>query len=117
MNYQQGISIYLSFIIMTILLAVALGMSTIFLGQSKIIKSMGNSVIAFYAADSGIEEVLSSDRSSPSSSCSEAFPCSLDNDASYYLIIVDGASCGAVNYCIKSIGTYQNTRRAVEISY
>jgi len=39
--------------VMTILLAIAFGLSTIFLGQSKMIKEVGNSVIAFYHGNAG----------------------------------------------------------------
>jgi len=103
---------------MTILLAIALGVSTIFLGQVKSIREMGYSVIAFYAADAGIEEVLV-DRANPNSSCTELSPCDLDNGAQYYLNIVDGddPNCDANYYCIKSVGVYKEIKRAIEISY
>ena len=58
-NYsQKGVSLYLAVIIMLILLAIALGVSTILVGQIKTIRGMGNSVSAFYAADTGIETEL-----------------------------------------------------------
>lgn len=55
---QKGVSLYLALVIMGILLALALGISTILVGQIKITKGMGDSVIAFYAADTGIEREL-----------------------------------------------------------
>ena len=55
---QKGVSLYLAVIIMLILLAIALGVSTILIGQIKTIRGMGNSVSAFYAADTGIETEL-----------------------------------------------------------
>ena len=114
---QQGTSLYLSLMIMTILLSIALGLSTIFIGQSKMIKALGNSVIAFYAADAGIEEVLV-DRANPSSICTELSPCPL-GEAEYYLDIKEDTDidCDAANFCIKSIGIFQETRRAIEIVY
>lgn len=114
-KYQSGVSLYLAVMIMTILLAIALGLNTLFLGQAKMIKEMGNSVLAFYAADAGIEEVLIN-RSSPSNIPATALP----NGATYQVMVTTGGigDCLATyNYCIKSIGIYQETRRAIEIVY
>ncbi len=116
-NKQQGTTLYLSLMIMTILLAVAFGLSSIFLGQAKMIRSMGQSVIAFYAADAGIEEVLTR-RSSPSSTCTKLSPCFLDNGAAYYIIIqTPGVDCAAANYCITAVGVFKEARRAIGIEY
>ncbi len=57
-NLKQGTSLYLALVITTIMLAMALGLSSIFIGQTKTIKQMGNSVIALCAADTGIEKAL-----------------------------------------------------------
>jgi len=59
---RQGISLFLSIIILAILLAISLGMSTILLSQMRMISGIGNSVIAFYAADTGAEKVLYEDK-------------------------------------------------------
>ncbi|MBA7611115.1 hypothetical protein ES703_63401 [subsurface metagenome] len=112
---QQGTSLYLSLMIMTILLSIALGLSTIFIGQSKMIKALGNSVIAFYAADAGVEEVLIN-RSNPL----DIPQTSLPNGATYQVFVAAGGvgDCASENnYCIKSVGIYQETRRAIEIVY
>lgn len=116
-KYQQGTTLYLGVMIMTILLAIAFGLSSIFLSQTRMIRSMGHSVIAFYAADAGIEEVLVQ-RSSPSSICTEPSPCSLDNNATYYIVIeTPGVDCDGTNYCITAVGAFKETRRAIRIEY
>ena len=104
--------------IISILLAVVLGTGAILVRQLKVIKGMENSIAAFYAADTGIEEVLV-DRGSPSSFCTELSPCSLDNGAEYYIEILPGTdpNCNADSYCIKSVGIYRETRRAIEVAY
>jgi len=56
------VAVYLSVIILSILLAMVLGLMTVFLNEMRMIKGMGDSVVAFYAADSGIEEVLYKDK-------------------------------------------------------
>ncbi len=116
-NSQQGISLYLAIVFMSIILAMILGLTAILIGQLKVIKGLGDSVIAFYAADTGIEQVLTV-RENPSSACTKTSPCSL-GDAEYYLEILDSADpkCNADNYCIKSVGIYNKTQRAIEITY
>ncbi len=114
-NRQKATSLYLSLMIITILLAIAFGLSSILLGQTGIIKEIGNSVLAFYAADAGIEEVLLN-RNSPSDIPETLLP----NGATYQVVVtVSGAGdCPAgKNYCIKSIGSYLETRRAIRIIY
>lgn len=114
---QKGVSLYLALMVMMILLGIALGISTIFLGQVKILRQLGYSVIAFYAADAGIDEVLLT-RDAPNTFCLETRPCALDNGATYYIEIRPGGlNCAAFNYCIKSVGEYKETRRAIEIRY
>ena len=119
-NSQKGISLYLSILFMGIILSMILGMSSILIGQLKITKGLGNSAIAFYAADTGIEEILTDrEESPPTTICVEASPCFLDNEAEYYIIITAAGAggCTADNYCIKSIGVYKETKRAIEITY
>jgi len=111
MNYkkisQKGVSLYLALLIMAILLSIGLGISAILFGQIKIIRGIGDSVVAFYAADTGIEEVLY--RGTDVSGV-------LENGASYSAqVLLSGPKCTAPNYCIKSVGIFKETRRAIEI--
>lgn len=114
-EYRNGASLYLALIVMTVLLAMSLGLSSIFIGQTKTIKQMGNSVIAFCAADTGIEVVLLN-RNNPSS-----IPeTELSNGATYQVLVTAGGTgdCPAENnYCVKSVGSYLGTKRAIEIMY
>ena len=55
---QKGISLFLTIIVLSVVLGIVLGLSTILVGQMKTLQTMGDSVIAFYAADAGVEEVL-----------------------------------------------------------
>ncbi len=114
-KHQRGASLYLAIMVMTIMLGIALGLSSIFIGQTKTIKQMGNSVIAFGAADTGIEAILLN-RNNPVN-ISETV---LSNGATYQVVVATGGSsdCPAgSNFCIKSIGSYLGTKRAVEIIY
>lgn len=112
---QAGASLYLSLMIMTIILSIALGLSSIFIGQIKTIKQIGNSVIALSAADTGIEKVLLV-RNTPAD-IPKTF---LSNGAAYQVVVVSGGTgdCPAgFNFCVTSVGSYLGTRRAVEIIY
>jgi len=126
-NSQKGVSLYLALMIMTVLLALALGISAILFGQIKMIRGMGNSVIAFYAADSGIEMILYLDeecrRSSPNCDTSickadctglfdQAFPEEpLDLDTATYKAFVSGN--GTI---FKTVGNFKETNRAIEVT-
>ena len=95
---ERGVSLYLALLVMAILLSIGLGMSAISFGQIKIIRGIGDSVVAFYAADTGIEEVLY--RGTDVSGV-------LENGASYSAeILLSGPECTASNYCIKSKGIF-----------
>ena len=113
---QRGVSLYFTIIIMAVLLGIALGINALLIGQLKMIREMGNSVVALYAADTGIEQTLKN-RANPFSVCSQS-SCSLDNGAQYYISITPkGGDCSADNFCIKSVGSYKGTKRAIEITY
>ena len=100
---------------MSILLAISFGISGILIQQIKMLGEIGHSVVAFYAADSGIERVLM-DRDNPSN-IPKTF---LSNGAAYEVVVAGGGTGDCLidfNYCIKSIGEYQKTKRAIEINY
>ncbi len=116
-NKQSGISLVLSILILSLILGIVLGISTILFQEITMARGVGNSVVALYAADSGIEEILLV-RDNPSSSCTQSSPCQLGNGATYYMSITPaGQNCSSQNYCIKSIGIYKGIRRGIEIDY
>lgn len=57
-NSQQGISLVITFLIMAIMLAVVLGLSSILFNQVKIVSNVGNRMSAFYQAESAQERAL-----------------------------------------------------------
>ena len=131
---ERGEALYLALMVMGVLLALALGISAILLSQTKVIKEMGNSVIAFYAANTGIERVLYIDRSICSSYelIADRVNClknevsnipsgdlKLDNGAQYELVVDaggEGTCPSGKTYCVKSSGIYKETKRAIRIA-
>lgn len=129
---EQGASLYFTVIIMGVVLAMALGLSTLSFKAVKITGRIGKSPVAFYAADSGIErelELESGTGTPPYSECLDlnGGGCSVNDcpddlsdfgDACYEVTVISpGVSgCPSVsNYCIKSIGFYKKVRRAIRV--
>ncbi len=112
LKQEKGVSILFAVSILSVILAIGLGTSTILISQIKTIRKIGYSVTAFYAADNGIEEVLL--MTIPSN-----VPETQLNGASYKVDVKDSddPDCDAANFCIKSTGTYKGTRRGIEIKY
>lgn len=107
---EQGISLFFTLIILAVLLSISLGISVIFLQQAQILKNIGNSVIAFYAADTGIERALREGTSTADT---------LSNGAAYNAIRINKGDSGclsAIDYCVQSVGIYKETRRAIQIT-
>lgn len=68
---QKGaVSLYLALITMIILLAIGLGITTIIISQMRMIRGIGDSVVALYAADAGIERILYEDKMCHQTGCS-----------------------------------------------
>lgn len=59
---QNGVSLIMAFFVMVIVISVVLSVSSLLYSEIKIIRNMSDSVISFYAADSGIEKLLYYDR-------------------------------------------------------
>ena len=144
---QKGVSLFLTIIILSIILSIVLGLSTILVGQIKTIRVIGHSVVALYTADSGIEQTLKAvlDHMALGSSLDPTYSGFVDldgdsletsNDASYKAEVVCcgppagpicyynagnvcpitvNTDCVASYFCMRSVGTYKNTKRAIEI--
>lgn len=110
---------------MAVLLAITLGLSAILFSQIRIVREIGNSVISFYAADTGIEWLLYKDgecrRLAPNCNlviCRQDCKGLLDQTfsesplgkASYITSVANNGRF------LKSIGKYKETRRAIELT-
>ena len=131
---EAGVSLYLAIIILSLLLGIALAGSSLLIGQLGRLKSSGNSVFAFYAADAGIERAVFIDNKNCASfsSVEARITCvqmgingltiqdkTLANGATFALEIAPGGSnfCPAgKNYCVRSKGLFQDATRALRIS-
>ena len=121
---QKGASLYFSILIIGILLSMALGLSTLAFIQIRVIRGIGHSVKAFYAANTGIERVFFDERQGIDiiTVCPPASPCEgwldvIGEDPKYRVIVLSAnhPDCPAYNYCMESIGFYRGIRRAIRV--
>ncbi|MBM3283919.1 hypothetical protein FJY90_06805 [Candidatus Gottesmanbacteria bacterium] len=128
---EKGVALFLAVLIMSVILAIGLGISGILIQQIKISENIGDSVVAFYAADAGIEQQIYDLYKEETHSSS--YNAVLVNNASYEVSAMCGpenSNCltgiptaleeecdSSNNYCIRSVGTFQATKRAIEVNY
>ncbi len=119
---QQGISLFFALIALSILVSISLGLSSFLFRQIKLSREAEESIIAFYAADTGMERVLLNP---------EAFYSGfLPNNASFSVNIVcahdfatcpstftTDPNCEAPRFCIKSKGVFERTQRMLQVKY
>lgn len=125
---EKGITLYLAIVALALLLGIALGVGSVFVGGSRLLRGVGHSVVALSAAEAGIEKVLYDDR--PGSGIDIVAVCAgpggctgtLSNGATYRVVVTgaglvmpDGTICAGVAYCAESAGTFQNSSRKVQI--
>ena len=119
-EHKKGSALYLVIAMLVILLPLALGLTTIIVGQLAITRDMGYSVVAFYAADAGIENSIIEWRTGTAAPIDIVVPVrvSLGSEA-YYTVSVEpaGGDCVADHFCVQSIGQYQGIHRSIEINF
>ena len=89
LNSERGVSLIITFFIMIIILSVVLSVSTLLYGELRVMRNVGNSVVGFYEADSGVEKVLYYNRQvrplvSSDIGCSSNEECIADLGADYF---------------------------------
>lgn len=125
---SKGAALLLVLLILTAILSIAFGVSTLMLGETKMSREVPRSLKAYYAAETGIERKLYNIRVTTPADyndigtapnwCTSATKVCLDSDTCYAVdVIPTGAGCTAASYCIKSYGCYKGIRRAVEVDY
>jgi len=139
-KFQKGISLYLGIVVLSVILSIVFGLTAILLNQIKMTREMGYSVTAFFAAETGVEEVLKiiiADKEIPSSSYNGTLTLNGGGTVSYDATVVccksgnegcewgfpgdecpagldEEDNCYATKYCVRSVGTFQGIQRAVE---
>jgi hypothetical protein len=129
---QRGVAVYLALIIMFAILVIGLGISTILIGQLKITRGMENSVVAIYAADTGIENILYQEKLCRKTGCAVPPDCKqccqglpdthsipltyVDNGAKYKVGLSTETDAEGNKMKFTSTGEYKGVKRAIETS-
>lgn len=131
---EKGISLYLIIVSMLLVLSLTISLASLVVIRFRSVRYLGDSVIAFYVADSGVERDLYEINTSVaqgeisgrlsswqnvSASYSVETKCRLDyTKCNDFCSTCEGSDdCTAPRYCIKSQGSFQKARRAIEVRY
>lgn len=119
---QRGIAVYCAAAILSIVLAIALGVGLITAERIKMLNQAGDSVKALMAAQTGAEWALYEgiDESNYSYKCpveGEKYICDRSIDSDGNGRVVEAYLCGSAGefLCVKSTGAYRGANRAVRI--
>ncbi|MDP2930576.1 MAG: hypothetical protein Q8N56_03165 [bacterium] len=114
---QKGIALYLTIMVTGLIMVIAFSMVGVFVSQLGTLRDIGNSVLAFCAAETGAERALyglSKGETGPQ------WQEELSNGASFTVIIQNPGEgdcpSSILNYCLKSIGVYKEVRRGLRIT-
>lgn len=117
---ERGLALYLTIMVMALILVIALGTAGLLVSQIRMVRDMGDSVLAFYATETGIEKALY--RLSQGDLCPPIcqWQETLSNGASYTATFEnrneEGCPATVLNYCLKSIGVYNSIRRGIRVA-
>ncbi len=123
MKNQKGSALFFTILILSIFLSLALSLGALVAVRLNTLTGIGNSIIAFYAADAGVEKML---KQAIIDGTFNGLSESLDGANYVVQIKCNSASsdCGSVPqssdcdanlFCIKSTGTYKGAKRAIEV--
>ena len=108
---QEGIALYIVIMILTVFITVVLALTNISLSQIRVSWQSGDSVKAFGAADSGVENALYNIRKIDN--FDNISQTNLSNGSSY-TVDIDYTTTSAT---IQSKGVFRNVRRVIEARY
>jgi len=131
---EKGISLYLIIVSLLIVLSLTVSLASLILIRFRTVRNLANSVVAFYAADSGVEKELYDINTSSAQGEMEGWLSAWqDVSASYsvetscrlgytkcndFCFTCQGSdTCTAPRYCIQSQGGFQKAKRAIEVKY
>ena len=110
---KKGAAILLTILILAAILAIAFGVSNLMLGEIKISQEVPKSLMAYCAAEAGIERALYDDRKGAGASDIPECSVALDNESSYGIDIHETANLVEIT----SWGCYKDAKRAIKVSW
>ncbi len=115
-NRQKGVSLLITLLVMSALLSIAIGLSGLSIGEIQLARESPSSLVAFYAAESGVEWAMYQDRANgmASQSYSDYNFCLNPSVGICYSVTASGTS---PTRSIQSKGSFRNTVRSIESTY
>lgn len=119
---QKGASLLLTLLILVSVLAIALGVVALMMGELKMSQEVPKSLKAYYAAEAGIERALYDERRGggavdigdpPDCDSGSGAVCLSGSEVCYS---IDAKTTGS-STTITSYGCYKGTRRAIDVSW
>ncbi len=107
-NNQKGVALLLTVVIISVVLLIAVLISNIVITQLKLAGDINDSVVAIYAADSGVEWQLYQIRNGAS------VPAPTMSNGATVSATVTGVF---PNFIIKSLGSFGLVRRQLEVNF
>jgi hypothetical protein len=118
LKLKKGSSLYLVILIMLALFSISVFLINITVQSTKIYFGIGNSVIAFFAADTGAEKILydlyKGDYQPTVISCPYPEWQNLDSTGAKYSVCVASTSPKVI---IWTTGLYSDTKRRIELTF
>lgn len=121
---EHGVSLFLAFMIMSLILGIAFGINALLRSQISLAQEVGQSMFALGAADAGIEKISYDAQKGidvlaqcPEGGSNPECSATLANGSQYVVEVQSpGPGCPAANYCVKSVGSYKTSLRAIRIT-
>jgi hypothetical protein len=112
-NNKHGSSLLITLLVIAALMSIAFGISKLAIGELKLVRDVSETLIAYYAADSGAECQMYADRLSD-----DGVDCSHVNfSANIYFEVVGEDGPSPYYRTIVSNGFYKSVMRSVELTY
>lgn len=112
MNNKKGSSLLMTMLVVAAITSIAFGLSKLAIGETKLSRDVSKTLIAYYAADSGAECQMYADRFLEGADC--GYVCL----SAGICFNATGEDVASPHYrLIKSIGSYGDIERAVELEY
>jgi type II secretory pathway component PulK len=112
---KKGSTILFAILLLFILLVGALGFSNVLLLQIRMVSNIGNSVQAYFAAETGIENALYLYLDPDSGGYSDINEKRVYDGGDAKYSTKDCSTSG--NTCFKSTGSFRGTKRSIEVRY
>ena len=121
-NKQKGSSLLFTILIMSFVMGISFGVSYILFQEIKIMRDIGNSVVAFYAAESGIEKLMMNQanlqQGDIDSGCFDNPHSNICYETTVYAPGDNGCpEIDNLDFCLQSVGNYGGTKRAIQLKY